>query len=134
MKHTCENLDKDWQPMVAAFMTLFNHAINEGPPAIASYESMQLGNRLIAEEWQETRDSMVRKDMVGIADGIGDTIYTLLGLACRYGIDMAPVMAEIHRANMAKVGGPVVNGKQMKPAGWTPPDIAGVLKAQGWKE
>jgi hypothetical protein len=32
---------------------------------------------------------------------------------------------------MAKVGGPVrPDGKKLKPEGWQPPDIAGILRAQ----
>jgi hypothetical protein len=49
-------------------------------------------------------------------------------------IDGAPIAAEVHRANMAKVGGPKSpTGKQLKPPGWTPPDIFGELKRQGWE-
>ncbi len=37
---------------------------------------------------------------------------------------------EVHRSNMAKVGGPIRgDGKRLKPEGWTPPDVAGVLAA-----
>lgn len=52
--------------------------------------------------------------------------------ALEFGVDMGPIEDEVHRANLAKAGGPVVNGKIMKPPGWTPPDIAGELKKQGW--
>lgn len=39
------------------------------------------------------------------------------------------VWDEIHRSNMAKVDGPVRDdGKILKPEGWVPPDVAGVLK------
>lgn len=49
------------------------------------------------------------------------------------GIDLGPVFEEVHRANMAKVGGPTrADGKILKPEGWTPPDVAGVLRRQGW--
>lgn len=34
---------------------------------------------------------------------------------------------EVQRSNMAKAGGPVVNGKQRKPAGWLPPDLSSLL-------
>jgi predicted HAD superfamily Cof-like phosphohydrolase len=46
-----------------------------------------------------------------------------------YGLD--EVFKEVHRSNMAKlVDGKVIrreDGKILKPAGWTPPDIKGVL-------
>lgn len=35
---------------------------------------------------------------------------------------------------MAKLGGPRrADGKVMKPIGWRPPDIEGVLNRQGWR-
>lgn len=67
-----------------------------------------------------------------IVDGLGDSIYIAAGRASKLGVDLAPIMREIHRANMAKAGGPIVNQKQQKPPGWTPPDIAGELRKQGW--
>jgi predicted HAD superfamily Cof-like phosphohydrolase len=45
------------------------------------------------------------------------------------GIDLGPFFAEIHRTNMEKAGGPVrpSDGKILKPPGWKPPDIVGML-------
>ena len=78
--------------------------------------------------------AIVRVDMVALSDGLGDLNYVEEGTRLEFGIDGEPIAAEIHRANMAKADGPVApNGKRLKPPGWTPPDIAGVLKAQGWK-
>lgn len=75
-----------------------------------------------------------RKDFAESADGAIDQMYVLIGSLLAMGIDMWPLWAEVQRANMAKAGGPVVNGKQLKPEGWQPPDIAGLLKAQGWED
>ena len=48
-----------------------------------------------------------------------------------YGIDIRPIWDEVHRTNMAKEGGGSrTDGKIMKPAGWQPPDIAGLLARQ----
>ena len=50
------------------------------------------------------------------------------------GIELPAVWAEVQRSNMAKFpGGRAVmneSGKAVKPEGWTPPDIEGVLKNQ----
>lgn len=73
-----------------------------------------------------------RPSLVSVADGLVDLMYIAQGCAQACGIDLDPVLDAVHAANMAKVGGPVVNGKQCKPPGWTPPDIAAVLRAQGW--
>lgn len=40
------------------------------------------------------------------------------------------IWQEVHKTNMAKATGPVVNGKKMKPEGWCPPDIKGILEGK----
>lgn len=69
-----------------------------------------------------------------IARELGDLAYVTAGGAVNNGVPLSAVVAEIHRANMAKLGPdgkPIINehGKAMKPAGWQPPDIAAVLAA-----
>jgi len=74
-----------------------------------------------------------KPDLPGLADAIEDLKYVLLGTNLAFGINGAPVWSAVHAANMAKAGGPVSpEGKRLKPPGWTPPDIEGVLRAQGW--
>ena len=69
-----------------------------------------------------------------IADGIADLIYVLLGTAIEYGININPIWDEVQRTNMLKEGGGIrPDGKILKPEGWLSPDIAGILKQQGWK-
>ena len=87
------------------------------------------------------KDGWVQVDMVEVADGIADLNYVVTGTDLEFGIDGTPIAAEVHRANMAKFQGepvwsePLPGGarKRLKPAGWTPPDIAGELRKQGWK-
>jgi hypothetical protein len=81
------------------------------------------------------RTCPVRVDMVELADGFADLDYVVEGARLEFGIHGQEIADEVQRANMAKVGGPIrEDGKRLKPAGWKPPDIAGVLRAQGWKE
>lgn len=88
---------------------------------------------LIAEESGETVVAILRGDFPGAVDGLCDLIYVCLGAAVRWGVDLSPIFDAVHRANMAKDnGGTRGDGKVLKPPGWTPPDIAGLLKAQGW--
>lgn len=75
----------------------------------------------------------LRVDLVEAVDGFADQLYVVHGAALAFGVHMAPVFAEVHRSNMAKKGGPVVDGKLRKPPGWTPPDIEGELRKQGWE-
>jgi predicted HAD superfamily Cof-like phosphohydrolase len=73
-------------------------------------------------------------NMVKTADACADVDYTVEGTRLELGIYGPPVADEVHRANMRKVGGPRrEDGKQMKPDGFVGPDVAGVLRAQGWK-
>jgi len=47
------------------------------------------------------------------------------------GLDLDGFFAEVHRANMDKIGGKRrPDGKRLKPANWRPPDLAGTLVAQ----
>lgn len=97
-------------------------------PAICNAE---LRAALIYEEAGETCSAIEAGDLVGAIDGLCDLIYVALGTAVEFGIDLAPFWAEVHRSNMAKVGGPVrEDGKRMKPPGWTGPDLARVLAEQ----
>jgi predicted HAD superfamily Cof-like phosphohydrolase len=55
-------------------------------------------------------------------------LYVLYGTAVSFGIDVRPVFAEVHRSNMAKVGGGKrADGKVTKPAGWKPPRVTELL-------
>lgn len=78
-------------------------------------------------------EAPINVDLVSAADALADIDYTVEGARVAWGIDGVPIWREVHRSNMAKFGGPVVDGKLMKPAGWTPPDIEGELRKQGWE-
>jgi predicted HAD superfamily Cof-like phosphohydrolase len=97
-------------------------------PHIADKEHQMLRLELITEEICETIKSIYADDLVGIADGIADSIVVLLGTAITYGIDIRPVWDEVHKTNMAKIGGEKrADGKMLKPAGWKKPDIESIL-------
>lgn len=101
-------------------------------PKVPPIDVEELRRRLIDEEVDETIDAMYDDDIPRIADGIADAIYVLIGTAVSYGIDLPKVWDAVHAANMAKVGGAVrADGKVLKPAGWQPPDVAGILASQG---
>lgn len=81
-------------------------------------------------------DSPLQVDLVGLTDAMADLDYVVEGTRLECGINGGPIAAEVHRANMAKFGpGSWIrgDGKVMKPPGWTPPDIEGKLREQGWK-
>lgn len=124
-------------------------------PQLISRERLQLRLRLIAEEFLELLeasggavsslniDDLIQQsiatlnagepDLVEITDALADLDYVIEGTRIEFGINGEPIADEVHRSNMAKVGGPVLpGGKIGKPQGWTPPDIEGCLRAQGW--
>lgn len=121
-------------------------------PQVPSADRVRLRAKLISEEYFETLAALFPSayvadihaavqrvierapphvDIVEMADGLADLVYVCEGTFHEFGIDSDSIHAEVHRSNMAKVGGTVrEDGKLLKPAGWTPPDIDGVLRAQ----
>ena len=90
---------------------------------------------LIREEARELLNAIDVNDLEGIADGICDLVYVAVGSGIAYGLDMVPFWEEVQRANMDKLTGPKrADGKQLKPEGWRPPDITGLLVEQYRKE
>ncbi len=78
--------------------------------------------------------SSIMVDIAALADACADLAYVVEGTNLEFGINGDEIMAEVHRANMTKAGGGKdEHGKAIKPPGWTPPDIEGVLRKQGWQ-
>ena len=140
---------------VVEFHAAMDQPIRPSPSMIPD-ERVRLRAALIAEEFFETLEALfddgldidlakrcvievveggrVRIDMPALADGLADLDYVVEGCRVEMGINGGPIAAEVHRANMTKVGGPIAaNGKRLKPPGWTPPDIEGELRKQGWR-
>lgn len=123
-------MSQDWFADVLEFHRKFEVYIG-ATPSIPPENVRVLRTCLEDEEKLELIRACYAKDLPGIADGIADLIYVLLGRAIAYGIDLRPIWDEVQRANMAKVGGPLRgDGKKLKPPGWTPPNIVGVLSRQ----
>jgi predicted HAD superfamily Cof-like phosphohydrolase len=105
-------------------------------PHIPSDEVRDLRWRLIDEEVnKELLPAMMEGDLVAIADGCIDAIYVILGTLVSYGIPASECWDEVQRSNMDKYRDGLIKdagGKVQKPADWTPPDIAGILKEYGW--
>jgi predicted HAD superfamily Cof-like phosphohydrolase len=68
-------------------------------------------------------------DLVEVARQIADLHIVVSGTALEFGIPEPAVIEEVHAANMRKVGGPKrEDGKQLRPEGWEPPNVARVLE------
>jgi len=102
-------------------------------PTLVDDKLLELRVKLIDEEATEFRDAAAARDLVGMADAIGDLLYVVLGAAVAMGIDSEAVFAEVHRSNMTKLwpDGTVhrrEDGKVLKPPTYSPADIKGVLE------
>lgn len=122
----------DWVQDVKDFHEKFAPHIPAEKPCVPPQRSGQsycLG--FVKEEYDETFRAMEDGDLEGVADGLADLCYVAIRAALIWGIDLRPVWDEVHRANMAKVGGKArEDGKILKPDGWQPPNIRAVLEAQ----
>lgn len=84
--------------------------------------------QMLAVLQERTKAGKTEPDLLEAIDGCADTLVVTYGTLEAIGVDGEPFTDEVMRSNMAKKGGPVdAGGKQLKPPGWTPPDIAGVL-------
>jgi hypothetical protein len=73
----------------------------------------------------------VLKAWAEVIDAMCDTIVVVHNTSNAMGIDLEPFYDEVHRTNMAKVGGPKdADGKQLKPEGWEGPRILELLSAE----
>ena len=74
-------------------------------------------------------------NLPAFVDALADLDYVIEGTRQECGVNGAPIAAAVHKANIAKRSGPVdpATGKKLKPPGWTPPDIEGELRKQGWQ-
>ena len=89
---------------------------------------------LIKEENEEYLEACKNKDMVEIADALGDQLYILCGTILKHGLQhkIEEVFDEIHRSNMSKLdenGKPIFreDGKVLKGNAYFKPDIKKIL-------
>lgn len=117
--------------MVEDFHKAFNLPIGK-KPQFPDMPERELRVRMLYEEWHEYSLAEDRDDLTNLAQELSDIIYIAIGTAVAYGIPLAAVFEEVHRANMDKlVDGKAVyrkDGKVAKPYGWTPPNIEKIIK------
>lgn len=120
--------------MLEEFHRVFGAHLEHAPTADISAETIALRVSLIQEELNEYRVAAEARDLVGIADALSDLMYVVLGTYVSHGLqDVAEALfAEVHRSNMSKLDatGQVTyraDGKVLKSARWSPPDLEAVL-------
>lgn len=80
-------------------------------------------------------DATLTPDLVEIADGCADISVVTIGTLLACGICDEPIIQAVDLANIKKLEGDWhrrEDGKIVKPANWEAPDIAGLLRLQGW--
>lgn len=121
----------NWYTNVKDFHLAFGQRIGETPAIPEDIGERELRMSLLEEEYTEYMDAEANADIVEIADALADIVYIACGTAVSYGIPLDKIFEEVHRSNMAKlVDGKVIrreDGKVQKPAGWTSPDVKGIL-------
>lgn len=65
-------------------------------------------------------------------DALIDMVYVILGTFIACGVDPQPIWEAVHAANLRKIPAADKGAKVLKPAGWVAPDVAGLLREQGW--
>jgi predicted HAD superfamily Cof-like phosphohydrolase len=111
-------------------------------PTVPSAESLKLRLQLIREEYEEVSEAVAaltavsangsKPDVTQLVHELADLLYVVYGTFSSCGVDADAVFAEVHRANMEKIGGPRrADGKLLKPPGWQPADVKGVLAQMG---
>lgn len=124
--------------MLEEFHRIFGAHLESQPTARLAAETVALRVCLIQEELDEYRSAAAAGDLVAVADALSDLLYVVLGTYVSHGLQAVaePLFAEVHRSNMSKLdadGRPIyrADGKVLKSAHWTPPDLAGVLRTAG---
>ncbi|MFD4556137.1 MazG nucleotide pyrophosphohydrolase domain-containing protein [Streptomyces sp. NPDC058469] len=122
--------------LVREFHLAFGLDARRTPTEVAPDLAAHRGE-LLAEEAAEVAEVSVSGPLDRLAHELADVVYVAYGTALVHGVDLDAVIAEIHRANMTKIGpdGEVArraDGKVLKGEHYEAPDVSGVLRRQGW--
>lgn len=125
---------QDLTDKLIEFNKAFDIPYNTEPTNIDP-KAVDLRFSLMFEENQEYHIAGVEKNLVEIADGLGDKLYILMGTIVAHGMQdiILDVFNEIHRSNMTKLDkdGKVTrraDGKIMKPATYEKPNLKQFFK------
>ena len=120
---------------VAEFHNSFGIDSKEAPTVKISEETIMLRYNLMKEENKEYFEAANNKDMIEVADALGDMLYILCGTILSHGMQykISEVFEEIQRSNMSKLGKdgkPIYreDGKVLKGPSYSKPDIKSILE------
>jgi predicted HAD superfamily Cof-like phosphohydrolase len=95
-------------------------------------KTLELRERLITEEFGEYLEAVEERDIIKVADAIGDLLVVVYGTGDAWGIPVDLIFEEIHRSNMSKRSsdGQVIRdegGKVLKGDRYSPPKLVDIL-------
>ena len=119
------------QAQVAEFHKLYQVPMRTRP-GFPPPDRIALRVSLIQEEAKEFREACEKRDFIEAADALGDLLVVTFGSALEFGLDMDPIMDEIHRSNKSKLGldgRPIrrEDGKILKGPNYDPPHLEKVI-------
>jgi predicted HAD superfamily Cof-like phosphohydrolase len=120
---------------VGSFHKKFDLPVAGGAPHIVPHRIALFRLMFLQEELMELTKGVMKDDLPAIADALVDLVYVALGTAHYYGLPWEALWDEVQRANMKKERAAAdgsnssrENGLDViKPKGWEPPDISGIL-------
>ena len=119
---------------VHEFHKAFGLGIQNSPTAELDTHRNLLRYKLMREENEEYLDAANNKDLVEVADALGDMLYILCGTIIEHGMQhkIEEVFDEIQKSNMSKLGAdgkPIFreDGKVLKGPNYFKPDINSIL-------
>lgn len=125
---------------VILFHIKYDHTTLVGPnDTFDDPARMGFREKFLAEELDEFREGLDEHDMIKVADALVDLVYVAMGTAYGLGLPWQELWEEVQKANMRKVRAKNASESKrgsaadvIKPEGWQPPDIAGVLERFGF--
>ena len=120
---------------VAEFHDAFGIESANTPVVSLPEQTVLLRHNLMKEENEEYLEAAQNKDLVEVADALGDMLYILCGTILSHGMQhkITEIFNEIQRSNMSKLGNdgkPIYreDGKVLKGPNYFKPNIAYILE------
>ncbi len=120
---------------VAEFHDAFGIESANTPVVSLPEQTVLLRHNLMKEENEEYLEAAQNRDLVEVADALGDMLYILCGTILSHGMQhkITEVFNEIQRSNMSKLGNdgkPIYreDGKVLKGPNYFKPNIASILE------
>lgn len=108
-------------------------------PRNVSADLLRFRIHFLKEEFEEFVEAARDRDQAGMADALVDLVYVAMGTAHVLGYPWQELWDEVQSANMQKLRATTPSQSNrhstfdvVKPEGWEPPDVEGVLNKWGF--